>query len=78
MELKWIVGLEWIKIVLKVTIEAVIRRCSAKKCALKCFVKVTGKHLCQTLFFNKVTGRRLWHMVVSCEFCKIFKNTYFG
>ena len=29
-----------------------------KKCALKNFAKFTGKHLCQSLFFNKVTGLR--------------------
>ena len=29
-----------------------------KKCALKNFAKFTGKHLCQSLFFNKVAGFR--------------------
>ena len=29
-----------------------------KKGVLKNFAKFTGKHLCQTLFFNKVAGRR--------------------
>ena len=27
-----------------------------KKCILKNFAKFTGKHLCQSLFFNKVAG----------------------
>ena len=27
-----------------------------KKAVLKTFAKFTGKHLCQSLFFNKVTG----------------------
>ena len=37
-----------------------------KKVLLRNFVKFTGKHLCQSLFFNKVAGpsllkKRLWH-----------------
>ena len=44
-------------------------RCSVKKGALKNSAKFTGKHLCQTLFLNKVAGlipaalwkKRLWH-----------------
>ena len=27
-----------------------------KKCVLRNFTKFTGKYLCQSLFFNKVTG----------------------
>ena len=30
-----------------------------KKDALKNFAKFTGKHLCQSLFFNKVAGHGL-------------------
>ena len=33
-------------------------RCSVKKGVLKNFAKFTGKHLCQSLFFNKVAGLR--------------------
>ena len=32
------------------------RRCSMKKGFLRNFAKFTGKHLCQSLFFNKVAG----------------------
>ena len=32
------------------------QRCSAKKGVLKNFAKFTGKHLRQSLFFNKVAG----------------------
>ena len=32
------------------------QRCSFKKDVLRNFVKFTGKHLCQSLFFNKVAG----------------------
>ena len=38
--------------------EAVVRRCSVKKGALKNFVKFTETHLCRSLFFNKVAGLR--------------------
>ena len=45
------------------------RRCSVKKC-FRNFAKFTGKHMCKSLFFNKVAGlrpatllkKRLWHM----------------
>ena len=42
----------------------------------KNFTKFTGKHLCQSLFFNKVEIDTLAQML-SCEFCEIFKNTFF-
>ena len=35
------------------------QRCSMKKGVLRNFIKFTGKHLCQSLFFNKVAGLRL-------------------
>ena len=66
------------------------QRCSVKKGVLRNFAKCTGKHLCQRLFFNKVTGlsplltglsnfikKEALAQVFSCEFCEIFKNTYF-
>ena len=43
------------------------QRCSMKKGVLRNFAKFTGKHLCQSLFLNKVAGLRsllqknLWH-----------------
>ena len=39
--------------------EAVVRSCSVKNGVLKNFAKFTGKHLCQSLFFNNVAGLRL-------------------
>ena len=50
------------------------QRCSVKKCVLRNFAKFTGKHLSQNLFLNKVAGPV---SVFSCEFCEIFKNTFF-
>ena len=47
------------------------------------FAKFRGKHLCQSLFLNKVAGlrpatvlRRLLHRCFPVNFCKIFKNIY--
>ena len=56
-----------------------------KKGVLKNFAKFTGKHLCQSFFFNKVTNLRpatilkkeTLTQVSCCEFCKNFKNTFF-
>ena len=36
--------------------EAVTRRCFVKKAILRNSAKSTGKHLCHSLFFNKVAG----------------------
>ena len=51
--------------------EAVVRRCSVNKGVLKNFTKLTGKHLCQSLSFNKFVGLRLWHKCFSVNFWKI-------
>ena len=50
-----------------------------KESVLKNFTKFTGKHLCQILFFSKVQllKRETLAQVFSCEFCEIFKNTFF-
>ena len=46
-------------------------------------VKFTGKHLCQSLFFDEDPGlsnfikNEALAQVLSCEFCEIFKNTFF-
>ena len=48
------------------------QRCSKKKGVLRNFSKFTGKHLCQSLFFNKVAGlkKRLWHRRFHVNFAK--------
>ena len=56
-----------------------------KKVALRNFAKFTGKHLPQSLFFNKVKGFRpatllkidTLAQVFSYEFCEISKSTFF-
>ena len=47
-----------------------------KKDVLRNFTKFTGKHLCQSLFFNEVAGLRPLAQVFSCEFFEISKNTF--
>ena len=47
---------------------------------LKNFIKYTRKDICRSLFFNKIAGlkrRETPGQVLSCKFCKNFKNTYF-
>ena len=64
-------------------LETVVQRVFCKKSVLKNFTKFTGKHLSQSLFFNKVSGPRVAFLlkktlvqVFSCEFCEIIKNTF--
>ena len=59
------------------------RRCSVRKGVLRNFVKLTGKHLCQSLFFNKAAGlcnfikKETMAQVFSCKFCESPENTFF-
>ena len=54
------------------------RMCSVKKGVLRYFAKLTGKYLCQSLFFNKVTGltpatllkKKLWYRCFPVNFVK--------
>ena len=60
------------------------RRCSVRKGVLRNFAKFTVKHLCQSLFFNKVVGlrrktllkKRLWHRYFPVNF-ETFLRTLF-
>ena len=51
-----------------------------KKNVLENFAKFSRKHLCQSLFFNKVPGlikKETLAQVFSCEFREFFKSTFF-
>ena len=60
------------------------RRCSVKKGILRNFAKFTGKHMCQSLFFNKVAGlstatllkKRLWHWCFPVNFAKFLRTPF--
>ena len=51
---------------------------------LRNFAKFTGKHLCQSLFFNKVAGlrpatllkKRFWHRCFPVNFAKFIRTSF--
>ena len=51
-----------------------------EKGVLKNFTKFTGKHLCQSLFFNKVAGsllkKRLYHRCFPVNFAKFLRTPF--
>ena len=55
-----------------------------KKIVLRNFAKFTGKHMCRSLFFNKVTGlrpatllkKRLWHRRFLVNFAKFLGTPF--
>ena len=49
---------EYLGIIHSVRKEAATGDVLLKKAVLRNFAKFTGKHLCQSLFFNKVAGRK--------------------
>ena len=70
--------------------EAVVQRSSrpevfCTKGVLKNFAKSTGKHLCQSLFFNRVADvrpatllkKRLWHRCFPVDFAKFLRTPFF-
>ena len=68
----------------KVIVRNSHERCSMKKSVFKIFFQFTGKHLSQSLFFNKVAGLRFPTLfketlaqTFSCKFCKIFQSGFF-
>ena len=54
------------------TVRSSLPEVFCKKGALRNFLKFTGKHLCQSLFFKKEALAQ----VSPCEFCEISKNIF--
>ena len=60
-------------------------KCSIKKCVLRYLAKSQKKHLCYSLFFNKVVGvkpatllkKRLWHSWFPVSFVKFLKKSFY-
>ena len=60
------------------------QRCSIKKGVLRNFAKFLRKHLCHSLFFNKVAGlraatllkKRLWHRCFPMNFAKFLRTPF--
>ena len=52
-----------------------------EKDVLRNFIKFSGKHLCQSLFFRpeacNFIKKEPLALVFFCEFCEISKNTFF-
>ena len=69
---------------MKKTTETATGRCFVEKGVLRNFTKFTGKHLCQSLFFNKVAGlrratllkKRLWHRCFPVNFVKFLRTPF--
>ena len=61
------------------------RRCSVRNDVLKNFAKVTGKHVCQCLFFDKVAvlrpatflKMRPWRRCFAVNFAKFLRTFFF-
>ena len=51
------------------------QRCSLRKGVPRNFAKFTGKHLCQSLFYNKVAGRGL-HRCFPVNFAKFLRTPF--
>ena len=60
------------------------RRCSVRKGVFRNFTKFTEKHLCQSLFFNKVADlklatllkNKLWHRCFPVNFGKFLRTLF--
>ena len=60
------------------------QRCSVKKGVLRHLAKFTGKHLCSSIFFNKVAGLRsatllkkgLWRRCFPVNFAKLLRAPF--
>ena len=61
------------------------RICSVRKVVLRNFAKFIGKHLFQSLFFNKIAGirpatllkKRLWHRCFPVNFAKSKEHLFY-
>ena len=60
------------------------RRCSVRKSVFRNFAKFIGKHLCQSLFFNKVAGlrpatllkKKLWQRYFPVNFAEFLRTPF--
>ena len=70
---------------IRLFIEAVAHRCSVQKGVLENLAKFTVKHLCWSLFLNKIAGlhppilleKRLQHMCVPVNFAKFLRTPFY-
>ena len=68
----------------KVNYRSIRSKVFCKKGVLRYFTKFTGKHLCQSLFFNEVAGlspatllkKRLWHRCIAVNFVEFLRTPF--
>ena len=65
-------------------IKSTHQSCYVRRVVLRNFTKFTGKHLCQSLFLNKVAGlrsatllkKKLWHRCFPVNFAKVLRTSF--
>ena len=79
-----ITAIDLLSFIVLLTYRSSHQKCSMKEGILRNFTKFTGKHLCQSLFLNKVAGltpatllkKRLWHRYFPVNFVKFLRTTF--
>ena len=51
--------------------------CSVRESVFRNFVKFTGKHLCQGLFFATLLKKRFWHRCFPVNFRKFLRTPFY-
>ena len=85
--MKWNTGLKWDNDIFFLKVNWIRSSCAevfCNKVVLRNFTKFTGKHLCQSLFFNKVAGlrlatllkERLWYSCFPVSFVKFLRTLF--
>ena len=80
----WNLGFWLIKVLYLINLQKQLSRGFLEKRCFKNFAKFTGKHPCQSVFFNKVAGlglelyqkKRLWHRCFLVNFAKILTTLF--
>ena len=86
--MKWNTGLKWDNDIFLLKVNWIRSSCAevfCNKVVLRNFTKFTGKHLCQSLFFNKVAGlgpatllkKGLWHRYFLVNFVKLLRTPFY-
>ena len=76
----------FVSVTIRRTLTIMLTRSRHQKCSATNFAKFTRKHLCQSVFLNKIADQAWAYnfikketlaQVFSCEFWEISKNTFF-
>ena len=82
--LLYLISIPYIAVSLWIICRSSHWRCSLRKGVLRSLLKVTGKHLCKSLLFNKVAGLRpatllknkIWHRYFPINFAKFLRARF--